>query len=211
MPFDEAMAGMTFVQLCRMGLFGQPGRFEDSEVLRREAGIGDHYGRWWSTCIDLLQQHGLVRRRGVQVCAAAEASPQRLQQLAEHWHRLSGELMVTPQRQAQVALVGTCLQQLPAILSGQVQATDVMFPKSSMEKVEGVYRNNALSDYFNQVVAGVVQQHIEALLAKAPGTGSGSSRSAPAPAAPPRSCCRRCSPGVSTSPNTATPMSPRRS
>ncbi|WP_158014448.1 SDR family NAD(P)-dependent oxidoreductase [Ralstonia solanacearum] len=194
MPFDEAMAGMTFVQLCRMGLFGQPGRFEDSEVLRREAGIGDHYGRWWSTCIDLLQQHGLVRRRGVQVCAAAEASPQRLQQLAERWHRLSGELMVTPQRQAQVALVGTCLQQLPAILSGQVQATDVMFPKSSMEKVEGVYRNNALSDYFNQVVAGVVQQHIEALLAKAPrhririleiGAGTGGTTSIVLPALQP--------------------------
>ncbi|MFD2408142.1 beta-ketoacyl synthase N-terminal-like domain-containing protein [Azorhizophilus paspali] len=95
-PFDEAMAGMTLVQLCRMGLFRQPGCFKDSEVLRREAGIGDNYGRWWSTCIDLLQQHGLVQRRGAQICADDKASPQRQQQLAERWRQLSGELMAAP-------------------------------------------------------------------------------------------------------------------
>ncbi|MHA6907973.1 SDR family NAD(P)-dependent oxidoreductase [Ralstonia pseudosolanacearum] len=167
-PFNQAMAGMTLVQLCSMGLFGQPGSFEDSETLRRQAGIGDHYGRWWSTCIDLLQQHGLVQRRGAQVCVGEHASAQQRQQLAERWHLLSGELKAAPQRKAQVELVDTCLRQLPAILRGRIQPTDVLFPKASMEKVEGVYRNNALSDYFNQVVAGVVQQHIETLLAKAP-------------------------------------------
>ncbi|WP_338862075.1 SDR family NAD(P)-dependent oxidoreductase [Mycetohabitans rhizoxinica] len=193
MPFDEAMAGMTFVQLCRMGLFGQPGCFEDSEVMRRQAGIGDHYRRWWSTCIDLLQQHGLVLRRGAQICANDKASSQ-LQRLAERWRQLSGELRASAQRKAQVELVDACLQQLPAILSGRVQATDVIFPKSSMEKVEGVYRNNALSDYFNQVVAGVVQQHIEALLAKDPqcririleiGAGTGGTTSIVLPALQP--------------------------
>ena len=193
MPFDEAMAGMTFVQLCRMGLFEQPGCFEDSEVMRRQAGIGDNYSRWWSTCIDLLQQHGLVLRRGAQICANDSAFSQQ-QQLAERWRQLSGELRACAQRKAQVELVDACLQQLPAILSGRVQATDVIFPKSSMEKVEGVYRNNALSDYFNQVVAGVVQQHIEALLAKDPqcririleiGAGTGGTTSIVLPALQP--------------------------
>ncbi|MDB0570035.1 SDR family NAD(P)-dependent oxidoreductase [Ralstonia solanacearum] len=168
-PFNEAMAGMTFIQLCGMGLFGQPGGFEDSETLRRQAGIGDHYGRWWSTCIDLLQQHGLVQRRGAQVGAGEHVSAQRRAQLAERWRLLSGELKAAPQRKAQVELVDACLRQLPAILRGRIQPTDVLFPKASMEKVEGVYRNNALSDYFNQVVAGVVQQQIETLLANDPG------------------------------------------
>ncbi|MFD2408141.1 class I SAM-dependent methyltransferase [Azorhizophilus paspali] len=63
-----------------------------------------------------------------------------------------------------------------------------------MEKVEGVYRNNALSDYFNQVVAGVVQLHIEKLLANDPqrririleiGAGTGGTTSIVLPALQP--------------------------
>ncbi|TFF02915.1 SDR family NAD(P)-dependent oxidoreductase [Pseudomonas sp. BCA14] len=165
LPFDQAMAGMTLVQLRRMGLFTQPGQFQDSEVLRRQAGIGEHYGRWWATSLELLQQQGLVQRRGTQVAVTEQVDSQPLEQ---RWCLLREELIAVPQRKAQVQLVDACLQQLPAILGGRTQATDVMFPNGSMDKVEGVYRHNALSDYFNQVVAGVVQQHIEALLIREP-------------------------------------------
>ncbi len=191
LPFDQAMAGMTLVQLCRMGLFTQSGQFEDSEVLRRQAGIGEHYGRWWATSLELLQQQGLVQRRGTQIAITEHAN---LQQLEQRWCLLRDELVAVPQRKAQVELVDACLQQLSAILGGRTQATDVMFPNGSMDKVEGVYRHNALSDYFNQVVAGVVQQHIEALLIREPhrqlrileiGAGTGGTSSIVLPALQP--------------------------
>lgn len=164
-PFDAAMAGMTLVHLHRMGLFTQPGHFEDPEVLRGQAGIAEPYARWWTTVLDLLQQQGLLQRRGVQVGVEAPVAPD----LAARWQRLADALKGVPSRRAQVELVEACLEQLPAILAGRVQATEVMFPRSSMEKVEGVYRDNPLSDYFNQVVAGVVQQQVETLRAQAPG------------------------------------------
>ncbi|WP_339521579.1 SDR family NAD(P)-dependent oxidoreductase [Pseudomonas sp. EL_65y_Pfl2_R96] len=191
LPFDRAMAGMTLVQLCRMGLFTQSGQFEDSEVLRRQAGIGEHYGRWWATSLELLQQQGLVQRRGTQIAITEHAN---LQQLEQRWSMLRDELVAVPQRKAQVELVDACLQQLSAILGGRTQATHVMFPNGSMDKVEGVYRHNALSDYFNQVVAGVVQQHIEALLIREPhrqlrilevGAGTGGTSSIVLPALQP--------------------------
>lgn len=194
LPFDQAMAGMLLAQLRQMGLFTQAGEFQDSEVLRRQAGIGEHYGRWWSTSLELLQQHGLVQRRGTQVGIEEQVSGVHPQQWVERWHLLRDALIAVPQRKAQVELVDACLQQLPAILDGRTQATDVMFPNSSMEKVEGVYRHNALSDYFNQVVAGVVQQQIEALLARDPqrrvrileiGAGTGGTSSIVLPALQP--------------------------
>ena len=165
LPFDRALAAMTLVQLRRMGLFSQPGQFADSQALRRQAGIGEAYGRWWTTSLDLLHEQGLVQRQGTQV--AVSETPD-LEPLEQCWCELRDRLLAEPQRRAQVELVDACLQQLPAILGGRTQATDVMFPNGSMDKVEGVYRHNALSDYFNQVLAGVVQQHLAALSGREP-------------------------------------------
>ncbi|WP_300239527.1 SDR family NAD(P)-dependent oxidoreductase [Pseudomonas sp.] len=190
-PFDRAMAAMTLVQLCRMGLFSQPGQFADSDGLRRQAGIGEQYARWWATSLEMLQQQGLLERRGTQVALTA---PVDLQALEQHWCQLRDQLLAEPQRKAQVELVDACLQQLPAILGARTQATDVMFPQGSMHKVEGVYRHNALSDYFNQVVAGVVQQHLEGLSIREPqrqirileiGAGTGGTSSIVLPALQP--------------------------
>ncbi|KJH66470.1 SDR family NAD(P)-dependent oxidoreductase [Chromobacterium violaceum] len=161
-PFDRAMAGMLLAQLRGMGLFAEAGRFEDGETLRRSARIGEQYGRWWRTCLELLERQGLVRLRGAEACATDMALSD---DLGAYWRRLRDELSADSQRQAQVALADACLQRLPEILDGRLQATDVIFPRSSMEKVEGVYRNNARSDYFNRVVADVALTHVETLLA----------------------------------------------
>ena len=160
LPFDAALAAMTLAQLRRLGVFLQPGQFDECDALRQLAGIGEHYGRWWTTSLQWLQQHGLIERRGSQAALAAQAP---VEQLEQPWDRLRDSLLAEPQRKAQVQLVDACLRQLPAILAGSTQATDVLFPNGSMSKVEGVYRDNALSDYFNQVVAAVVRQHLEML------------------------------------------------
>lgn len=57
---------------------------------------------------------------------------------------------------AQVRLVDACIAALPAILRGERQATDVMFPGGSMDAVEGVYKHNRVSDHFNAAVCALV-------------------------------------------------------
>jgi polyketide synthase PksN len=59
-------------------------------------------------------------------------------------------------------LVEVCLKALPDILLGRRAATSVLFPNSSMALVEGIYRANAVADYFNEalgqtLVAGIEQ------------------------------------------------------
>jgi polyketide synthase PksN len=55
-----------------------------------------------------------------------------------------------------VALVEETLTALPDILTGRTPITDVLFPNSSMERVENIYKNNAQSAYLNEVVAAAV-------------------------------------------------------
>jgi SAM-dependent methyltransferase/acyl carrier protein len=45
------------------------------------------------------------------------------------------------------------LRALPDILKGKQLAKDVLFPHSSMELVEGIYKEDPLSEYFNRVLA----------------------------------------------------------
>ncbi|MCP5007230.1 MAG: methyltransferase, partial [Planctomycetes bacterium] len=57
-------------------------------------------------------------------------------------------------------LLESCLKALPNILSGIQPATDVMFPSSSMKLVEGIYRGNPLSDYFNEALDNTLVEAI---------------------------------------------------
>ncbi|WP_155660759.1 SDR family NAD(P)-dependent oxidoreductase, partial [Priestia megaterium] len=73
--------------------------------------------------------------------------------LWEEWDARKGQWLENPNKKAQVLLVEATLRALPDILTGKIQATEIMFPNSSMELVEGVYKNNQISDYFNELVA----------------------------------------------------------
>ncbi|CAL9331576.1 SDR family NAD(P)-dependent oxidoreductase [Streptomyces sp. Tu 3180] len=88
-------------------------------------------------------------------------------------------------RRARFTLLDATLRALPGILRGEVLATDVMFPDSSMELVERIYRDNPLSDRFNGILAdaaaAVVREIVRAdpaarvrILEIGAGTGGGS-------------------------------------
>ena len=71
-------------------------------------------------------------------------------------------------QKALIVLVEACLRALPAILSGQRLATEVMFPEGSMHLVEGVYQGHAGADYFNSVLADVAVAYLRERLARDP-------------------------------------------
>ncbi|HWP96053.1 MAG TPA: SDR family NAD(P)-dependent oxidoreductase, partial [Syntrophomonadaceae bacterium] len=58
-------------------------------------------------------------------------------------------------------LVEATMRALPEILTGKILATDIMFPNSSMKLVEGIYKNNVIADYFNEVLADTVVVNIQ--------------------------------------------------
>ena len=60
-----------------------------------------------------------------------------------------------------MALLEACLRSLPEVLSGALKATKVLFPESSMNPVEGVYKGNSIADFFNDRLADSVIAYLK--------------------------------------------------
>ncbi|KND26274.1 SDR family NAD(P)-dependent oxidoreductase [Streptomyces acidiscabies] len=89
--------------------------------------------------------------------------------LEEQWARECARWSVDPDKAAELALVDATLKSLPAILTGRVPATDVMFPRGSVELVEGCYRNNRVADTFNRTMSAAASGIVAGLLRQDPG------------------------------------------
>src|SRR5436305_7954751 len=57
-------------------------------------------------------------------------------------------------------LAEATLHALPEILTGQTTATAILFPKSSLELVEGIYQHNRVADFFNTILADTVVAYL---------------------------------------------------
>ena len=51
---------------------------------------------------------------------------------------------------------------------GKQQATDVIFPNSSMDLVEGIYKGNVVSDLFNDILGRTLVEYIQERVAEDP-------------------------------------------
>ncbi|WP_155661256.1 class I SAM-dependent methyltransferase, partial [Priestia megaterium] len=69
-----------------------------------------------------------------------------------------------PELGAYVQLLDVCLKHYPDILRGSVPATDIIFPNSSMDLVQGIYKGNQSADYYNELMAQSVLSYIQARL-----------------------------------------------
>jgi polyketide synthase PksN len=115
-----------------------------------------YYERWLRGSIGYLQQQKML---AADLTLIREVRP--LAGLWAEWEAKRAVWAGGPNQQAQCALLEACLRGLPAVLTAQQLATDVMFPNSSMHLVEGVYRGNALVDHFNDVLGHTLSACIE--------------------------------------------------
>lgn len=99
----------------------------------------------------LLQSERILREKGI-----ANAADFSLETCWQEWESARKDWLQDANKTAALTLVETCLRAFSDILAGKRKATDVMFPHSSMTLVEGIYKNNLVSDYFNQVLGDVL-------------------------------------------------------
>ena len=115
------------------------------------SGLPAELRRWLTESTRLLLEHGHLHGDPARPrLARTEGSA-----LTE-WAERAKVWSAAPDLRAQVGLLDAMLRALPRILAGEVRATDVMFPNSSMELVEGIYRGNSVTDMFNGVMADAV-------------------------------------------------------
>ncbi|MHC8320617.1 SDR family NAD(P)-dependent oxidoreductase [Pseudomonas sp. GB2N2] len=124
----------------------------DSESVRRNIGLSQGLQNYARARLAQITIPAVTLPRHAKLVVAIKAiaqshGPSREQLLSEF-----------PESAGHVALLDACLARYPQILSGEIDPLTVLFPEGSFALVEPVYRDNPLADYFNNIVAQVVDR-----------------------------------------------------
>ncbi|WP_146662939.1 SDR family NAD(P)-dependent oxidoreductase, partial [Enhygromyxa salina] len=150
----ERHLGASLVELFA-GLGLAPGvAFEpDPSALAHHLAVGPEYVGLLASLLELLDRHGQLRARadGRLELIPAAALPQS---------------DLAPSLAPHQRLLAACVAAAPAVVRGELPATQVLFPAGSSALVEGIYRDNPIADGFNSLCAALIQTHARARLAE---------------------------------------------
>jgi amino acid adenylation domain-containing protein len=155
-PLNQAAMARVWQCLRQLGLFtSDDTTVLDSEIAGRivRCSIPEKYAAWIGEVLESCKQFGFIQRipsgwRSIAASMDGDA-------IRKQWQIVSTPYRQNAEWSAHIALADACLDALPRILQGKVAATEVVFAGGSASQVEGVYRGNSLSDYFNTALADI--------------------------------------------------------
>ncbi len=155
------LAEILAASLSSLGLFTQGiSKIKDLSLEKPSALFWE---RWLNTSVDYLQKEKLLSKE-----LTFSKEVRELPVLWKEWEEKKSLWRKDPHflrnQGAQCILLETCLKALPEILKGKQLVTDVIFPRSSFELVEGIYKGNILADYFNEVLNNTLLDSIRQTL-----------------------------------------------
>ncbi|MGM3182114.1 SDR family NAD(P)-dependent oxidoreductase [Dickeya oryzae] len=160
---NQWLIQLLYVQLDGLGVFSSSSNPLDFSTLAARLGLDPQFQPWWQESMTLLLEAGWLARQG-ETLVRRQPLAEQPEAIWQAWDDYRGGYRHDHARMTQMNLVDTCLRNLPRILTGQVQATEVLFPNASMEKVEGIYKNNPVSDFFNRVLTKTVGDYVNEAL-----------------------------------------------
>ncbi|MDX3229221.1 amino acid adenylation domain-containing protein [Streptomyces sp. ME19-01-6] len=167
---DAASVSGVLAVYQRMGVFHRAGERHRSEELRGRLGIRDKFQRLNEALLGLLADAGYLTRDGDQITTTAALDTAGPDGAEERWEaefdRVAG---ACPDIAPTVTLNRAFLRAYPRLLRGELIGTEVMFPDSSMDLVQDLYKGNPLTDHFNVLVAEAVRGLFDARLPKLAG------------------------------------------
>jgi acyl transferase domain-containing protein/NAD(P)-dependent dehydrogenase (short-subunit alcohol dehydrogenase family)/acyl carrier protein len=162
---NEILLRLLWGQLQSIGLFTE----KDSVLvdLKTNSGLQALYHRWLEESIAVLtRNHYLTCDQ--ETCTVQDPAPIDMEAAWKEWDAKKRSWLEDPNTKGQVTLVEATLRALPDILTGKTPATNIMFPNSSTKMVEGVYKDNPVADYFNEILADIVISYLEERLSQDP-------------------------------------------
>lgn len=120
--------------------------------------VGDYLDQWVDQSLTYLSKKGLLEIKGDNYSIA-----KRVDDAWEKWifykenELVSGSALYVGFVE-KISLVDIVLKCLPEILSGSKTATQVLFPDGQISLVEGLYKNNTISDFYNHCLADALIQ-----------------------------------------------------
>lgn len=160
-PVMELLNDWWLKLLCRQLIAA--GLFNDNLLAKEDVlqlpGWNPQHNRWLDETIVILLREGYLQQAPEKYLLTDKALLQ-IQNVWELWQQQKTGWTAAKNFTAWIDLADATLQALPAILTGGKPATDIIFPGSSMHLVEGVYKNNQVSDHFNEVLADCVVAYV---------------------------------------------------
>ncbi|MFM2061280.1 MAG: polyketide synthase PksN [Cyanobacteriota bacterium] len=143
------------------------GLFEGSSEQRKSIlPIAKSYKRWLEESLQILQAKAYLEYDGQNYINKQPSIDQAY--LWQEWDKLKTTWLQDNNQKALVNLVEPCLRALPKIITGKQQATDVIFPDSSIALVEDVYKGNLVADFYNRILQNSVVAYIQLRLVQDP-------------------------------------------
>ncbi|MGS2738242.1 amino acid adenylation domain-containing protein [Sinomicrobium sp. M5D2P17] len=158
--FEKLCCKGVLKALLQLGLEDKQTAGQTIDSLRSRLSISDKYGQLFSVLIDLLETKGYLTIKDSQVFVSA-GTKEELNDF-DFEQQMSELVMQEQQYRPHGTLLQICLESFQEILTGKLQATSVMFPGGSMDYVSGIYKGNAQSDYFNDLLAGIIKNSVAA-------------------------------------------------
>ena len=134
--------------------------------LKSKDGLLGRYDRWIEESFSVLLTKNYLKQHDDNSYTLVNGNGIALEDLWGQWDQQKISWIQDTDKKAQVVLAEACLRAMPDILTGKVKATDVMFPNSSMELVEGIYKGNLLSDLFHDVLGETLVSYIQESLSQ---------------------------------------------
>src|SRR5436305_3072332 len=162
---EELLCQFLWSHLQSLGLFRE--KQIPLTSLSEQVGISTSYDRWLQKSIALLEQKNYLHLSDAPASDGQityTVSPPTLVEstsLWQQWEQHKERWMQNADLKAQVALVETTLHTLPALLTGKQPAVETLFPKGSMQLVEGIYQQHTIADYFNDILATLVAGYLQ--------------------------------------------------
>ncbi|GAA3625012.1 beta-ketoacyl synthase N-terminal-like domain-containing protein [Flavivirga jejuensis] len=161
---DKLLCQLLLCQLQSIGM--KKIRKSSINDLAKELGIIESYQEWFKESIRALIQN--LTQEFSESELFHTPIKLNLDIIWEEWNFEKNKWNQSTDTKAQITLIETTLKSLPNILLGKKKATDIIFPNSSMELVEGIYKDNNTVDFFNEIVSLSILNSIKELLKKDP-------------------------------------------
>ncbi|HEX2927665.1 MAG TPA: SDR family NAD(P)-dependent oxidoreductase [Ruminiclostridium sp.] len=147
------------------GLFRKSGEQWNKAEVNRKFGIISKYERLSGELIHILERGGYIKINATRIDVMKEAetgalnNQEKEKELVENYKEIQGYLR----------LLNECIKGYKKILRGELEATEVIFPESSMDLVGSIYKGNPLSDHYNRKASEWIRNFVEEKLKNAHG------------------------------------------
>jgi acyl transferase domain-containing protein len=165
---DGLGARMAARAIQDMGAFTVAGERRSVHDLAEDLQVAPAHRQLLDTVVEMITTGGYLTRAGDELCATPAVQSLAGSNMTAAAERVGAE---HPDVAAHTELLAECLREFPRLLRGEADPVSVMFPNSSMARVEGIYRDNLLSDRVNERAAQAVREAVEELLAERPDQG----------------------------------------